>query len=137
MSKITHLANQLGEFSKKYELPVKISSDGTDGELGIPYDGKLIFGNYTFDESEDGYELAANLGKVSRENLQSTAKRLVTSEPVRGVSERISEDGTYSMYSSRDNLKNLSAADIQKGFMDDVFRTTQSYEKFKEVTKKK
>ena len=136
-SKPNRLARLFGDFTNKFELPGKVDPNGLDAELGIPYDGKLITNNVTFDPSDDSYEYVSAFGKVNKDDIQDVNSKLMNSDPIRGNTERLKKDGKYIVYGSRDGLKNISDADIQKGFMDDVYRVTKSYDLFNELTKKK
>lgn len=135
--KPNRLSRLFGDFTNKFELPGKVDPNGLDAELGIPYDGKLITNNITFDSSDDSYEYVAALGMVNIADVQDVTEKLMDSDPIRGNAERLKKDGKYVVYGSRDGLKNITDAEVQKGFMDDVYRVTKSYDKFIELTKKK
>jgi hypothetical protein len=128
---MNRLAAVFGQFGKNYEFPHSVDPDWQGGELGIPESGKLIHSRWAFDRSEDGYEWAANLGHVEEHEIPSVAVGIVTSEPIRGVTERIVGDRIIAT-GSRDALSNVSDAEIQRGYMDDVSRISASFRRLGE-----
>lgn len=131
MANKNRLPSILSDFAKRFELPHKMDKDGLGAELGIPYDDKTINASYSFDESGDGYEFVAGIGKIDLDKKDQFASRVMQSEPVRGITERITQDGKYVALGSRTGLKNQAAGEIQRGLSDDVFRVTSVYDKFK------
>jgi hypothetical protein len=129
--KVNRLASLLTDFSDKFELPSRIDPDGLGADLGIPHRDKTIFAGYAFDPSEDSYEFGAALGQVDRTHISRFSSEVLTSEPIRGITERVDGQGRFLVLGSRDGLGNQSDADIQRGYMDDVSRISKSYDQFR------
>ena len=131
--KVNRLASLLGNLAEAFELPYSLDSDGQGADLAIPYDNKVITSGYSFAPSEDSYEYVAALGHVKASKVPSVSARVIASEPIRGITERISTDGKYVVYSGRDGLHDLGDVQIQRGFMDDVARVTEAYDQFRVI----
>ena len=115
------LAAIFEKFATSFELNHRLDEDKAGVLVGIPESGKLIHTMYTFDESEDGYEFGAALGRVDQSHQADFALEVLTSEPVRGITERIVQD-RFVVLGSRNGLGDLSDVEIQRGYMDDVGR---------------
>ena len=124
--KVNRLAYNFEQFASKYEFPHSIDPDANRAEIGIPESGKLLRARYQFDSSEDGYGWVANIGRVKKSEREEVAIRVMTSKPVRGVTERIIGDRLV-LFGSRDGLRTLSDAEIQRGFMDDISRVSRYF----------
>ncbi len=124
--KRNRLALNFGQFASKYEFPHRIDHDGNTAEIGIPESGKLLHVRYKFDPSEDGYEWIANIGRVKESEKKEVAVKVMSSKPIRGVTERIIGDRLVIM-GARDGLRSLSDIEIQRGYMDDVARISRSF----------
>lgn len=129
--KRNRLATLLQDFGEKYELPQKLDSDDLGADLGIPDGNQTIFVSYSFDASEDSYEFGAALGKVEENEKYKFSWEVLNSEPIRGITERIDAEGKYLITGSRDGLTELSDAEIQKRYLDDVSRITEANQQFK------
>lgn len=127
---LNRIASLFGDFAERYELPHKIDPDGQGADLGIHYKNKMISAGYNFAPSEDSYEWVAALGKVNISDIPHISVNVMNSEPIRGVTERITSEGKYVVFGSRDGLGRLSDAEVQRGFMDDVSRITETYDQF-------
>lgn len=130
MPKKNRLANLIQDFAKEFELNHKVDNDKCGALLGVPESGKLIHTKYTFDESQDGYVFGAALAHVEPSEASDIARKILTSEPIRGLTERIIQDRLV-VLGSRDNLNNLSDADVQRGFMDDAARVSEYHKRLK------
>jgi len=124
--KDNRIASTFERFAINYEFQHSVDSDRQGAEIGVPESGKLIHARYRFDPSENGYEWAANIGQVSRSEKGRVSSNVMSSKPVRGITERIVGDRLVIM-GSRDALKNLSDAEIQRGLMDDVSRISRCF----------
>lgn len=131
--KLNRLASLFADFADKFELPNRIDPDGLGADLGIPHRDKTIFVGYAFDPSEDSYEFGAALGRVDKTHLPRFSSEVLASEPIRGITERVDEQGRFLVMGSRDGLRGRSDADIQKGYMDDVSRISKSYDQFRRL----
>ena len=129
--KTNRLASLFTDFTGKFELPSKVDSDGLGADLGIPDGRKVISASYAFDQSEDSYEYGAVLGQVEKSHSSAFSASVMTSEPIRGITERIDDQGRYYVVGSRDGLKSRSDAEVQKGYMDDVSRIARSNDQYK------
>ena len=125
----------LGSFANNFELPYKPDEDSLGADLGIPYKGKTITAGYAFDGSEDSYGYVAAVGQVQPSQIPDVAARICTSEPIRGVTERITPAGKHVVLGSRDNLNALTDAQVENCYMDDVSRITRAFDQFNELKK--
>lgn len=127
---INRLASLFADFADKFELPSTLDPDGLGADLAIPHRDKTIFASYAFDPSEDSYEFGAALGKVDKTDLPSISSQVLTSESIRGITERVDDQGRLLVLGGRDGLGSHSDAEIRRGFMDDVSRIAKSYDKY-------
>lgn len=127
------LASLFESFGNKYELPLNVDQDDLGGELGIHDGNQTIFTSYSFDPSEDSYEFGAALGQIKDEDLRPVSWEVMHSAPIRGITERIDDQGRYLITGSRDGLRELSDADIQRRYLDDVSRIAESNDQFKDI----
>jgi hypothetical protein len=124
------IAFLLEDMASKFELPYKTDADTLGLSLGLPAKDKMIIVNYVLDEAEDSYVFGAALGQIDESNLPKISKKLATSEPIMGITERIEEHGKFIVMGSRDNLRRLSDTDIERTFMDDLARIAKVYDQF-------
>jgi hypothetical protein len=122
------LSNLLKELSQSYELPYEIDPDSQSVRIIIQAQDKAIHCQYTFDESEDGYEFVSVLAHLDRGDLDKVTNRLLSSSPpVRGITERVINNKLV-VFGSRDRLENLGDREIQLALMDDIARIVGYYE---------
>lgn len=127
---INRLASLLEDLANTFELPCVLDPDGQGADLGIPYGSKTISSGYSFAPTEDSYEYVAALGEVAIPELPVISSRTMASDPIRGITERITPEGKFVVFGSRDGLESLPDVEIQRGFMDDVARVTEAYDQF-------
>ena len=125
-TKKNRLAYVFEQFTKDKQLSSRVDNDGQGAELIVPVGGKSIRVTYHFDPSEDSYEFGAALGKVNPSRRKDTALRIMSrggsrTAPTRGITERIIEN-KFVILGSRDGLKDLSDASVERRFMDNVAR---------------
>ena len=131
--KANRLSSLFDDLKNKFEFDGKIDSDGLGAEIGIPDHEKTIFVSYAFDPSQDSYEFGTALGQIDEEHILAVASEVMFSQPIRGITERIDDQGRFIVTGSRDGLQNLPDIDVQKGYMDDVSRISESNEQFKGI----
>ncbi|MFN8442115.1 MAG: hypothetical protein U0175_15140 [Caldilineaceae bacterium] len=118
------------KFARDNDLPYK--QNGQVWNLGIPVQGTIVQVRYHFSSSDDSYEFGATVGKVKQENLARTAQNIITSSPVRGITERIM-NSQLNILGSRDGLRYQSDENVEIMFKDDAHRIHDSYEALKEL----
>jgi hypothetical protein len=122
------LCSILEAFARRYEFSFKRDLDGQGALLGIPIPGHLIQCKYGFDPSQRGYEFIATLAAIGSEDLERAAVAIITGEmPVRGITERII-NGTLVLLGSRDMVNPESTLDVERAFMDDIYRITKYFD---------
>jgi hypothetical protein len=134
--KINRLASVFADFANRFELPHKVDRDGLGADLGIPDGDRTVFAGYAFAPSEDSYDFGAVLGQVDKSNMPAFSSELLSSEPIRGITERIDDRGRIFVVGNRDGLQSRSDVDIQKGYMDDVSRISKSSDQFKSLIRR-
>lgn len=127
------LASLFQDFTDKFELPRRIDPDGLGADLGIPDRDKMISAGYVFHPSGDSYEFGAPLDQVSKSDIPRFTSELLTSRPIRGITERIDDRGRVLVMGSRDGLTSRADADIVKGYMDDVARISASSDQVRDI----
>ncbi len=115
------LASIFNRFIKDKKLTGRVDSDQLGAELTVLVRGKAIHVRYNFDQEEDNYEFGAALHKVNPSTRERTTLLTMTSQPVRGITERIIAN-KFVILGSRDGLKELSDESIFRRYMDDVAR---------------
>lgn len=121
----------LEEFANGYEFPFQGSQENDEATIGIPASGKLVHTKYIFDPSGDGYEYMAVLDDVKESEINEIAKKVMTSNPTRGVTERIINN-KFVIFGDQDSLADRSDAEIERGYMDDIYRISNYFKNLDE-----
>jgi hypothetical protein len=130
----SRLASLFALLAEQYELPYTIDPDGLGVDVGIPSGDEMLFVVYTFDKSDDGYEFGSALGKVNESDIQELAVRILQSDSVPGITERLDDENRIVVLGGRNNLHALSDTDLQKGYMDDLARIAEIHERLKDFS---
>lgn len=128
------LARLLKKVADEHELTCKIDNDGLGGEVIVPVKGGYAFANYTFDEKEDWYDFGAVIKPLDGKTLEDASYKVLTSPPIRGLTERIDNSGRLSVNSGRDNLVALADLDIETGYMEDMARIAEAFDQYRGLT---
>ena len=120
------LLDILKEFAEKFELPFKPDPSQPWADIGFSDDSDLNFVGFAFDPDENYYEFVSAIGTAPSESILEFSNAILTSEPIRGITERIDETGKIIVVGGRDGLKSLSNVEIMNGIMDDLARVAES-----------
>lgn len=122
------LSSIFTEFVKNNEFAHRVDESDQKAQLEIPITNeRVILANYVFDSSGGSYEFEVELGKVSVNDIETITSKILRSNPTEGITERITEGGKYLVLGNRNKLENLSDAEIQRVFIEDVSLLTKRF----------
>lgn len=121
-----------GEMANSYELPHTIDHDNLGAEIGVPVSSGMVFVNYVFDESEEYYDFGAALLNLRSQDVASFSEKILRSEAIPGITERITEEDKLYVSGTRNGLSGWGNEDVKYGYMDDLARIAEAYEQYKQ-----
>lgn len=128
--KRSRLASVLEQFAQDYELPYNIDGSDTKFTIGITHKDKLIGAIYQLDALDDKYEFGASLGRPKTADISTFSSRVLTSDPIRGLTERIISD-KFMVLGGRTNLQFLNDDALKRCYMDDIARISAYYDQIR------
>jgi hypothetical protein len=113
------LSRLFQRFASEYELLCSVSPDGHTAKLGIQLNSLIIQARIIFDEEDTWYQFGAVLKSLDHTEVGEFATKVLSSEPMTGLTERFL-DNKFVIMGSRDNLDKFSDAQITNFYMEDV-----------------
>lgn len=123
------LAKLFVENAQEWEFRHKVHDD-ENAEILLDHNGEEIKAVYQF--RNNGYDAGAIVGDpTSKPSL--VPKKILTSPPIRGMTERLTPEGKIIALTSRDGLDEQSDETVKKGFVDDIARFAESRNQWKKL----
>lgn len=117
--KNSRLSKLFQRFASEYELLCAITPDGRTGRLGIQFNSLIIQARFIFDEKDTWYQFGAVLKSLDHAEVGEFATKVLTSEPMTGLTERFL-DNKFVIMGSRDNLDRFTDTQVINFYMEDV-----------------
>lgn len=127
------LARELRKFCNNNEFNCSIDPDQLAANVEFEHNGKRRELSYAFSRDDNHYDAGSKIGKVETGQLGRLAKRIFSSEPTRGVTERLTRRGDLYVMTSRDGLRDSSDATLHSFYLDDISRTAEADDKLSKM----
>lgn len=129
MTRKNRLSSIFEDFANRSGLPYKFDENFQKVDLEIPISNeKSITASYRFDTSQDRYEFGAPIGIVDSHNKRESSSKILKSDSLGGITERI-VDKKLIVFGSRSGLLDFSDVDLKRFFLEDVNRIAEACQK--------
>ncbi len=126
---IRKLASEYRTFCYDNEFKCKIDPDHLGANIFFEHNGRIMKGSYVFSKDNNRYDAGAILHTAKPNEISRISKKILQSEHTRGMTERITRNGKVVGLTSRDGLRDVSAATLHSFFLDDIARWAEMSDK--------
>lgn len=125
------LATEFQNFCNNNEFGCNVDPDRLGANIKFDHSGRTLQGSYVFSRDDNRYDAGLNLDRVPLRGRARISQRILTSQPVRGITERITPNGHVVGLTSRDGLREASSATLHSFFLEDIARFSEASDKIR------